>query len=331
VNKRREFVLGVASGLSTLAVPFAVLAQQSPGKVRRIGFLGSGGAGAAAKPLEALRAGLRELGYTEGGNIVIEYRYAEGKFDRLPDLAADLLRQKVELIVVWGTPAALAVKRATSTLPIVMVSVGDPVDTGLIASLPRPGGNVTGTSNLGGTVVAKQLELFTQVVPGMSRIAILRNPENPSLVPQVKGAESTARALGLQLQIFDVRALEDFDAAFARMVAARASGLLVLAEPLFFDQRRPIAELALKHRLPTVTARSEIVDAGVLMSYGASAIQQYRDGARYVDRILRGAKPADLPVEQASTFELVINMKTAKRLGITIPQSVLARADRVIE
>jgi putative ABC transport system substrate-binding protein len=331
MKTRREFLIAGGAGLYVLAAPLASLAQQSPGKVHRIGFLGSGSASAVSKSIEAFRAGLRDLGYVEGRNIAIEYRWAEGKFEQLPELAAELIRLKVDLIAVWGTPAALAVKRATSTLPIVMVNVGDPVDTGLIASLARPGGNITGTSNLGGAVVTKQLELFAQAVPGIVRIAVLRNPENPSLIPQVKGAEAAARVLGLKLQIFDVRAPKDFDAAFAGMAAARAAGLLVLAEPLFFDQRRRIAELAAKYRLPTVTARSEIVDAGVMMSYGASAIDQYRDGARFVDRILRGAKPADLPVEQATKFELVLNLKTAKALGIKFPQSVLVRADRVIE
>lgn len=309
--------------------PLISSAQQA--KVRRIGFLGSGSASAVAKPLAALKSGLRDLGYIEGKNIAIEYRWGEGRFERLPDLAADLLSQKVELVVVWGTPAALAVKRATSTLPIVMVAVGDPEDTGLVASLARPGGNVTGMANLGGAVVAKQLELLTQVVPGITRIAVLRTLGNPSLIPQAKGAEAAARALGLQIQFFDVRALDDFDAAFAAMVAARAAGLLVLADPLFFTQSKPIAELAIRHRLPTVTARSEIADAGVMIAYGASTVEPFRSGALFIDRILRGAKPADLPIQQTTIFELVVNLKTAKALGVTIPDSLRVRADRVIE
>lgn len=325
--KRRRFLL--AAG--TLAAPWAALAQQAAGKVHRIGFLGSGSAAAVAKPLEALRAGLRELGYVEGRNIAIEYRWGEGKFERLPGLVTELLRLKVELIAVWGTPGALAAKRATSTLPIVMLAVGDPEETGLVASLARPGGNVTGMANLGGAVVAKQLELLTQVVPGIARIAVLRNPGNPSLIPQAKGAEAAARPLGLQIQFFDVRSLDDFDVAFAGMAAARVAGLLVLADPLFFTQGKPIAELAIRYRLPAVTARSEIADAGIMFTYGASTVEPFRSGALFIDKILRGAKPADLPVQQVTTFEFVVNLKTAKALGIQFPPQLLVRADRVIQ
>ena len=246
-------------------------------------------------------------------------------------MAAELVRLKVNLIAVWATPAALAAKRATSTLPIVMLAVGDPEETGLVASLARPGGNLTGIANLGGAVVAKQLELLTQVVPGITRIAVLRNPGNLSLVPQAKGAEGAARSLGLQIQFFDVRSLDDFDAAFAGMKAGRAAGLLVLADPLFLTQGKPIAELAIRHRLPAVTARSEIADAGIMFTYGASNLEAFRTGAMFVDKILRGAKPADLPVQQSAIFEFVVNLKTAKALGIQFPQQLLVRADRVIE
>jgi putative ABC transport system substrate-binding protein len=321
----------MAIGLSALVAPWASVAQQSAGKVHRIGFLGSGSSAAVAKPLEALRAGLRELGYVEGRNIAIEYRWGEGKFERLPGLAAELIRLKVELIAVWGTPGALAAKRATSTLPIVMLAVGDPEETGLVASLARPGGNVTGMANLGGAVVAKQLELLTQVIPGIARIAVLRNPGNPSLIPQAKGAEAAARSLGLQIQFFDVQSLDDFDAAFAGMAAAHAAGLLVLADPLFFTEGKPIAELAIRHRLPAVTARSEIADAGVMVAYGASTVEPFRSGAIFIDRILRGAKPADLPVQQVTKFEFIVNLKTAKALGVQFPPHLLVRADRVIE
>jgi len=212
-----------------------------------------------------------------------------------------------------------------------MLAVGDPEDTGLVASLARPGGNVTGMASLGGAVVAKQLELLTQVIPGIARIAVLRNPGNPSLIPQAKGAEVAARALGLRIQFFDVRSLDDFDAAFAGMAAARAAGLLVLADPLFFTQRKPIAELAIRHRLPAVTARSEITDAGIMMSYGASTVEPFRSATLFINKILRGAKPADLPVQQVTTFEFVVNLKTAKVLGIQFPQQLLVRTDRVIE
>jgi putative ABC transport system substrate-binding protein len=322
---RRETLIAFPALLVT---PFAAFGQA---KLRHIGFLGSGSAAAVSKALDEFRAGLRDLGYVEGRNIAIEYRWGEGKFERLPGLAAELVRLKPDVIAVWGTPGALAVKQATSTLPIVMLSVGDPEETGLVASLARPGGNVTGMANLGGAVVAKQLELLTQVVPGIARIAVLRNPGNLSLVPQAKGAESAARALGLQIQFFDVRSLEDINAVFAGIVATRATGLLVLADPLFLTQGKPIAELAIRHRLPAVTARSEIADAGIMFTYGASNLEAFRTGAMFVDKILRGAKPADLPVQQSAIFEFVVNLKTAKALGIQFPQQLLVRADRVIQ
>lgn len=328
MHARRKLLVIAAAALAS---PWRAFAQQSTRKVHRIGFLGSGSAAAVAKPLEAFRAGLRELGYVEGRNLAIEYRWGEGKFERLPGLAAELVRLKVDLIAVWGTPGALAVKRATSTLPIVMLAVGDPEETGLVESLARPGGNVTGMANLGGAVVAKQLELLTQIVPGIARIAVLRNPGNVSLIPQAKGAEAAARALGLQLQFFDVRSVDDFDAAFTGMAAARAAGLLVLADPLFLTQGKPIAELAIRHRLPAVTARSEIADAGIMFTYGASTVEPFRSGAIFIDRILRGANPADLPVQQTTIFEFVVNLKTAKALGVTIPDSLRVRADRLIE
>jgi putative tryptophan/tyrosine transport system substrate-binding protein len=329
MTRRRDFVMAI--GLSAVVAPWASVAQQSAGKVPRIGFLGSGSAAAVAKPLEAFRAGLRELGYVEGRNIAIEYRWGEGKFERLPELAAELIRLKVDLIAVWGTPGTLAAKRATSSLPIVMLAVGDPEDTGLVASLARPGGNVTGIANLGGAVVAKQLELLTQIVPGIARIAVLRNLRNPSLISQAKGAEAAARSLGLQIQFFDVQSLDDFNAAFARMSAAQAAGLLVLADPLFLTQGKPIAELAIRHRLPAVTARSEMADAGVMVAYGGSTVEAFRSGAIFIDRVLRGAKPADLPVQQVTTFEFIVNLKTANALGIQFPPHLLVRADRVIE
>jgi len=329
MTRRRDFVMAI--GLSALVAPWASVGQQSAGKVHRIGFLGSGAAAPMAPSIDALRTELRELGYAEGRNIAIEYRWAEANFERLPDLAAELLRFKPDVLIVWGTPATAALKRATSSLPIVMVNVGDPDATGLIASLARPGGNITGVANLGGIVVAKQLELLTQIIPGITRIGMLRNPGNVSLVPQVNGAENAARSLGLQLQIVDVRAASDFDAAFASIVSARAGAVLVLADPLFLTEGRRIAQLAAKSRLPSVSARSEAADAGIMMTYGASTIEQFRSGAVYVDKILRGAKPADLPVQQASKFEFVINLKTARAVGIQIPQMIVVRADRVIE
>jgi putative ABC transport system substrate-binding protein len=324
-SKRREFLLAAAAAV---VAPHQVAAQ--PAKARRIGFLGSGSAAAMVQPIEALKAGLRELGYVEGKNITVEYRWGDGKPERLAEFAAELLRLKVELIVVWGTPAALAVKQASTAVPIVMVSVGDPVSTGLVAELARPRGNVTGMANLNETVIPKQVELLMQVLPGVNRVAILHNPNNPSLAPQLKSGEASARALGMQTQVIEARAANDLDSAFSRIVSGRAAAVLVLSDPLYFSERRRIAELATKHRVPTVFSRSEYVEAGGLMSYGASMSEQFRGGAKYVDKILRGANPAELPVEQASTFELVISLKTAQAVAARVPESLVLRADRVI-
>lgn len=323
-NRRREFIL---AGMVALASQ-RIAAQ--PAKFHRIGFLGSGSAAAMVEPIEALRAGLRDLGYVEGKNIIVEYRWGDGNLERLAKHAAELLRFKLELIVVWGTPAALAVKKATATVPVVMVSVGDPVYTGLVAELARPGGNVTGMANLNETVIPKQVELLTQVLHGTSRLAILHNPDNPSLAPQLKSAEASARAVGIQAHVVHARAPGELESAFSSIASTRAQAVLVLSDPIYVSQRHRIAELAAKHRLPTVFSRSENVEAGGLMSYGASITEQFRGGAKYVDRILRGAKPSHLPVEQASIFELVINLKTAQALAARIPENLVLRADRVI-
>jgi putative ABC transport system substrate-binding protein len=325
----RRDVLAVI-GVGALAVARISRAQQSAGKVHRIAFLGTGAASAMEAPIEAFKAALRDLGYVEGKNIHIEYHWGEDKPERLSGLAQDLVARKMEIIVVWGTGAAFAVKRLTSDISIVLVNVGDPDQSGLVISLARPGGNITGVANLGGPVVAKQLELLTQSIPGMTRIGVLRNPANRSLAAQLKGAEMAAAPLRLQLEVVDVRAPADLEAAFNRMAAAHVSGVLVLAEPLFVSERGRIAELAIKHRLPAVSARSEIADSGLLMTYGASATEQFRTGAAYTAKILRGARPAELPIEQAAKFELVINLKTAAALGLRIPEAILLRADRVI-
>jgi len=320
-----------AAALAALvALSGSALAQGSAAKVHRIGFLGTGAAAPMKAPIEALRAGLKEQGYVEGRNLHIEYRWGEDKAEKLAEFARELVAQKSELIVVWGTVAGFAAKRATSSVPIVMVNVGDPDETGLVSNLAHPGGNITGVANLGGPVVAKQLELLTQIVPGVTRLAVLRNPNNGSLVTQMKGAEAAAGRLRLKLEVIDVRSPADLEPAFARIAAARPSALLVLAEPMFVSERKRIAELALRHGLPAVSARSELADAGLLMTYGASATEQFRSGAVYVAKILRGAKPGDLPVEQAATFEFVINMKTAAALGVRVPDAIAARADRVV-
>lgn len=326
---RRKVLVGL--GLAAVAPVSPVRAQQTAAKVHRMGFLGSGSATSMAKPYAALMERLRELSYVEGKNLVVDGRWAEGRYERLPGLAAELLRAKSELIVAWGTPATLAAKGATSTLPIVMCNTGDPDSTGIVPSLARPGANITGVANLGGLVVEKQLQMFLQIFPDMRRVAVFRNPDNISHGPQIAGAESAARQLNLQLQLVDVRRIADVEPVFSKLVAAKMSGVLLLADPLYVDQAGLIAEHALKHKLPTVSARSEVADAGILMTYGASTVEQFRLAATYVSKIFRGARPAELPVEQATKFDLVINLKTARALGIKFPESVLFRADRVIE
>jgi len=324
--ERRAFMGVLASGL--LAAPLAAEAQQA-GKVHRIGYLSGG---LSTYRIEAFRQGLRELGWVEGQNIVIEYRYAEGRFDRLPDLAAELVRLKVDIIVALATPASAAAKNATGTIPIVGISLGDPVGTGLIASLARPGGNVTGVSySVGVETIGKGLELFKEIVPNVRRVAILSNPGNPLYAPAVRDVKVAARSLGVQLQLLETRGPTEFDGAFAAMAKERVGGLFVVADTMFNLHRARLVELAAKSRLPAAYGTRDAVEAGGLMSYGPSLPDLFRRGATYVDKILRGAKPADLPVEQPTKFELVINLKTAKALGLTIPQSVLARADQVIE
>ena len=328
---RRTFISTVS--LSLLAAPLAAHSQQAA-RVPRIGYLAPS---LATNPSlhEAFRQGFRELGYAEGRNVVIEYRDAEGKDERLPALAAELAALKVDVIVTnAGTLAALAAQRATKTLPIVFVAVGDPVSSGLVTSLARPGGNVTGLSLLFPELVGKCLELLKQAVPGVSRIAVL---EQPGAVPArarediVKAADVAARALGVRLQVVGARGPADIDRAFSEMTRARMNGLAVQSTPMFSAERRRLVELAVKHRLPAVYSFRLFVDAGGLMSYGPSVPDMARRAATYVDKILKGAKPADLPVEQPTKFELVINLKTAKALGLTIPPSLLGRADEVIQ
>lgn len=323
--KRREFAL---AALAILIPSHRILAQAA--KPRRIGFLGSGSAAAMVRPIEAFKAGLRELGYVEGKSIVVEYRWGDGNAERLAQYASEFLRLKLEIIIVWATPAALAVKRATSTVPIVMVSVGDPLSSGLVADLARPRGNVTGMANLNETVIPKQLELLRQVLAGITRVGIVHNPDNPSLAPQLAASEAGSRALGIQPHVVHARAANQLDDAFSSIASERAAAVLVLSDPIYLSERRRIADLAMKYRLPTVFTRSENVDAGGLMSYGTSITEQFRGGAKYVDKILRGASPGELPVEQASTFEIVINLKTAQALGVRVPQDLVLRADRVI-
>jgi len=329
---RRRFIGTVASGL--LAAPLAAEAQQAA-KIARIGYLNVNAASANPRLFEAFRQGLRDLGYVEGRNLLIEFRSTEGKSERLQVLAAELVTLRIDVFVTGGgTLAALAAQRATGSIPIVFNSVGDPVASGLVASLARPGANITGLSLLFPELVGKCLELLKQAVPGVGRVAVLFQP---GAVPErserdiLKGAEVAAQALGVGLQTVEARGPADLDRAFADMVRARADALTVLSTPMFLSERRHLADLAAARRLPTVFSFREYVEAGSLMSYGPDIADMSRRAATYVDKILKGAKPADLPVEQPTKFELVINLKTAKDLGLTIPQSVLARADEVIQ
>jgi ABC-type uncharacterized transport system substrate-binding protein len=308
-------------------------AAQQPKKVFRIGYLSSADAARDSARYEAIRLALRELGYIEGQNIAIEYRYAEGKLDRLPELAAELVRLKVDIIVVPGGDRVIrAAKSATKTIPIVMSGPGgDPVVAGFVESLARPGGNVTGITNLARELAGKRLELLKEAVPKVARVAVLYDPANrPSMLELKEFLPAPARALGLTVQSWEVRGADGFEKVFAALSKERPDGLYVLATALMSANEKRIVGFALKSRLPSMYSNKEAVDVGGLMSYGADLAASYRRVAYFVDKILKGAKPADLPVEQPTKFELVINLKTAQQIGLTIPQRVLGRADRVI-
>ena len=329
--KRKITVLALYAML--FAPSFPAEAQQ-PKKVPRIGYLSLLDPAAEFTRAEGIRLAMRELGYIEGQNIAIEYRYAEGKQDRAPEFAAELVRLNVDIIVAAGGNVAVrAAKNATQKIPIVMVGGGaDPVKAGLIASLARPGGNVTGFTNLGGELGGKRLELLKEAIPKLSRVAVLYEPAAPSAVVELKEVlPVAARALRLTMQPWDVRAADDFDKVFASLKRERPDGLYVLGGPLMTANLKRMVELESKNRLPSVHSNKEAVDAGGLMYYGADLADSYRRVAYYVDRIMKGAKPADLPVEQPTKFELVINLKTAKQIGLTIPQSMLYRADKIIK
>lgn len=324
--RRREFIL--LTGSAALC-SFSAHAQQA-GKVPRIGYLGVTSASDRPALLDAFRQGLRELGWIEGQNIVIDYRFAEGRLDRLPDLAAELVRLKVDVVVSLGTQGVTAAKNATRTIPIVMIGV--PVGIGLIASLARPGGNITGVSGSAGLeIVTKQLELLKETVPNIRRVAILSNPANAYHQLALKELSMAAQLSGVQLQLLEARGPNEFDGAFAAMAKEREEALLVLSDVIFNDHRARIVDLAAMNRLPAAYGIRESVEAGGLMSYGPSFLDFYRRSTAYVDKILKGAKPADLPVEQPTKFELVINLRTARTLGIEIPPTLISRADEVIE
>jgi putative ABC transport system substrate-binding protein len=325
-----KLLVTVALSALLCALCYPVQAQKTK-SVPRIGYLAVNSSSVERHLVEAFQQGLGELGWVEGQNIAIEYRFAEGKLDRLPDLAAELVNLKIDVLVATGgTPPALAAKKASTMIPIVFLPVGDPVATGLVASLARPGGNITGLSNMQVGLSGKRLELLKEVVPKVSRVAVLWNPSNPFSELALRETEVAARALRVQLQSLEVRGVKDLEPAFSEMTAARAAALLVMADSMFRGERARLADLAVKNRLPTVLPQGVYVEAGGLMSYGENQPDLWRRAATYVDKILKGAKPADLPVEQPTKFELVINLKTAKQIGLTVPQKVLARADKVI-
>ncbi len=323
-------VFGLALGAMLLALSFSADAQQ-PAKIPRIGLLSPFSPSATAGWHQAFRQGLRDLGWVEGKNISIEYRYAEGKSDRLPDLAADLVRLKVDIIVASVNTDALAAKNATRAIPIVVASAGDPVAIGLVESLARPGGNITGLSQISPELAGKRLELLKEIVPKLSRVAVLWNPKGTTSPLAWKEIQLPARELGVQLHSLEVQSPNEFEKAFQEATRARAGALAIMPDPLFAGNLKRIAELAAKSRLPSIFHLSEFVESGGLVAYGPDRSDQFRRAATYVDKILKGTKPADLPVEQPMKFEFVINLKTAKQIGLTIPPEVLFRATKVIK
>jgi putative ABC transport system substrate-binding protein len=330
VIKRRTFLIG---SLVVFASSRAARAQQT-GKIYRIGFLGIANASSWAIYIAALRQGLRELGYEEGKNLVIEYRWAEDDFDRLPKLAAELVSLKVDLIVTHGTPGSRAAKQATMTIPIVMAAVGDPVRSGLVASLARPGGNLTGNSILEFDLTLKRLQLVKEIVPNASRVGLFDVPGTQIGTVQEGGArnvDNAAALLGMKVHRFSIREPKDLASALATMVKEKTDALIVRTDALLVAHYGEIARFAVQHRLPTIGGAELFVEAGGLLAYGAKVVETYRHAAVYVDKILRGAKPADLPIEQPTKYVLAVNLKTAKALGLTIPQSLLLRADEVIQ
>src|SRR5262245_38194100 len=328
-NSKKANVFGFVLFSMLFALCGSTDAQQSK-KLYRIGILLVGSTAFYSAWIDVFRQELKELGYVEGKNIAIEYRYAEGKTDRLPFLAAELVGLKVDVIVSSSTPSVLAAKQATNTIPIVFVSIADPVTGGLVASLARPGGNITGLSIVAVELSGKRLELLKETVPNVTRVAFLWNSANPAQAPQWREAQAAAQVLALQLQSLEVRSSNDFDSAFEAALRERAQALVTTPAALLGAHLKRIVEFAAKNRSPSMYGSPRFVDAGGLMSYAPDYTVQYRRAATYIDKILKGTKPADLPVEQPMKFEFVINLKTAKQIGVTIPPNVLARADKVI-
>ena len=329
--KRREFI--TLLGGAAAAWPLAAGAQQPSSTVRRIGFLSPGVARTMAVRglVEAFRQGLKEYGWVEGQNISVEYRFAEGKEEALPGIAAALVQSRLDVIVADGTAAIQAAKNVTQTVPIVMAVSNDPVGTGLVASLNRPGGNITGLSILTGELVSKWLQLLTEIVPGLARVAVLSNPLNPSSAPLLEQTKAAAQSLGVEIHVAEVQGPDRFESAFAVIKAARAGALIVLPDGMLYSQHPRIVTFSAASHLPALFGQKEVVEAGGLIAYGPNIPASFRRSAAYVDKILQGAKPADLPVEQPTIFELVVNLETARAIGLTVPASILLRADEVIE
>jgi len=325
--RRREF-LGVLGGAAA-TWPLATLAQPSPMPV--IGFLGGPSASGWARYVAAFLQGLGEAGYVDGRNVAIEYRWAEGQYERLPAMAADLVQRRVSIIAAATTPAVLAARTATSTIPIVFVTISNPVQIGLVASLNRPGGNLTGATQLDVEIGPKLIELMHEVIPAATNIGVLFNPSNPTIESQSRNLQAAARTLGLKIDVLHAGTEHDIDAAFATLVQRRVDGLVIGGDSFFNARSEQLAALALRHRLPTIYQSRVFATAGGLMSYGGDAVDVYRLIGVYTGRILKGDKPADLPVLQATKVEMIVNLKTAKLLGLTIPMSLLGRADEVIE
>ncbi len=325
--KRLALIFTLA--LCLLLSPLPAEAQQ-PGKVFQIGYLGNSTPSLESALVEGFRQGLREHSYVEGQNIILHFRWAEGRIEPLPNLAAELVRLKVDVIVTSGTPAGLAAKRATATIPIVLASAGDAVGAGLVSSLARPGGNVTGLSVLYPELEGKRLEILREIVPRASRIAVLMNPTNPFTAPAWKGTRTAAEALRITLQPAEVRVADDFEGVFAAITKAKPDALIVLADRVLISHRARIVRFAAQRRLPAIYPFREFVEEGGLVTFGPNFVEMFRRAATYVDKILKGAKPADLPVERPTKFELVVNLTTAKALGLEIPQSIIIRTDEVI-
>jgi putative ABC transport system substrate-binding protein len=323
---RRKFLVPACALLVVLGA-----ADAQPKRIWRVAYLAAVSAAADAPRLEAFRQGLRELGYVEGQNLVVDYRHEGRGFERLPDLADELVRQKPDVLVAVTTNAAQVAKKATTTIPIVFMGVTDPVTAGLVQSLSRPGGNITGITNIAAILTGKRLELLKEAVPNLTRVAVLWDPNAPGSVPQWQESQLRARELGLQLHSMEVSGVDQYETAFKEAVEARNTALWVTLNPLANSNQKRIADLAISSRLPSMCARSDYAENGCMMAYGPGYGTEGKDGARYVDRILRGAKPADLPVEQPMKFELVINLLTAQKLGVAVPQSVLFQADKIIK